>query len=82
MSSKCDWQFTQRKFLPGACTVVVQTFFGKKLYYSRYQNTDAIFEKPTKFDYRVKEKDFNKDAIRIALDWSDRLFIFETNYIK
>tara|TARA_B100001287_G_scaffold201419_1_gene170779 strand:- start:1790 stop:2566 length:777 start_codon:yes stop_codon:yes gene_type:complete len=39
---------------------------------SRYANTDAIFEKPTKFDYRVKEKDFNKDAIRIAWELGRR----------
>ena len=39
---------------------------------SRYKNTDDVFEKPTKFDYRVKEKDFNKDAIRIAWELGRR----------
>ncbi len=45
---------------------------------SEYANTDAIFEKPTIFgdsheiDYRVKEKDFNKDAIRIAWQLGER----------
>ena len=47
---------------------------------SEYANTDAIFEKPTIFgdsheiDYRVQEKDFNKDAIRIAWQLGERFY--------
>lgn len=39
---------------------------------SEYEDTNKVFEKPSKYDYRVREKNFNKDAIRIAWELGRR----------